>query len=157
MSNNLLLVIADDNILHLSLKYCNNMKFIISSDNVKITKQFYKNNNVDIDNNLITTLETRSDKINPSVDYNIYDKIFNSILFFSKIINKIYFQNNIKPSILFCISKKHVKRSVILCSYILKDICIKLIYNNNEELTIQDTINEKHQIDLFYQSHYYKK
>ena len=52
--DNFLLVIATEkNILDLSLKYCGKMKFIVSSNNTKETKQFYKDNNTDKDlNNL---------------------------------------------------------------------------------------------------------
>ena len=61
MNNNLLFVITNEkNTLDLSLKFCNNMRFIISSNNIKKAKEFYKENNINMDTNLITTLETIS-------------------------------------------------------------------------------------------------
>ena len=112
---NFLLVIATEkNILDLSLKYSSKMNFVVSSNNNKQTKQFYKDNNVD--NNLITSLEIPSNT--SCSNYNKYDHVFNSIIFFSKIINKIYSTDNVKRDILICISKKYIQRSIILCSYI---------------------------------------
>jgi len=153
--DNFLLVIATEkNILDLSLKYCGKMKFIVSSNNTKETKQFYKDNNTD--NNLITTLE-----ITPSTycsNHNKYDQVFNSIIFFSKIINKIYSTDNIKRDILICISKKYIQRSIILCSYIFKNISsIKFMYDNNEKITIDDITDEKYHLSLFYQTPYSSK
>lgn len=152
---NFLLVIATEkNILDLSLKYSSKMNFVVSSNNNKQTKQFYKDNNVD--NNLITSLEIPSNT--SCSNYNKYDHVFNSIIFFSKIINKIYSTDNVKRDILICISKKYIQRSIILCSYIFKNISsIKFIYDNNEKITIDDVTDEKYHLSLFYQTPYSKK
>ena len=150
--------VADNekNILDISLKYSTDIQFIISSNNIKKTKDFYKQNNIDIDNNLITTLETFSNTYHTQL--NNYDSIFHSIIFFSKIINKLYSKDNIKYVILFCISKKHVQRAVVLTSNMFKNILsIKFIYDNNEQISVEDTLNENYQLGLFFQSIYYKK
>ena len=93
--NNLLLVISNEsNTFNLSLNYCNEMEFIISSDDIEELKQKYIRSNVNM-NNLITTFET---SILPTYNYNKYDILLNSILFFSKIINKMHLKNDIKYS-----------------------------------------------------------
>ena len=157
MNNNLLFVITNEkNTLDLSLKFCNNMRFIISSNNIKKAKEFYKENNINMDTNLITTLETIS-----STHYfqsNSYDYIFNTLIFLSKIIDKLYSANKIKYTILCCISKKHIQRVIIMSSYIFKNILsIKFIYDINELISRDDILIEKHQLNIFYQSPYYKK
>jgi hypothetical protein len=156
MNNNLLFVITNEkNTLDLSLKFCNNMKFIISSNNIKEAKEFYIQNNIDITSNLITTFQTNS--YIHHLQSNSYDHVFNTIIFLSKIINKLYSTNNIKYNILFCVSKKHIQRTVILASYIIKNISsVKFIYDNNEIISKDDIVNEKHQLNLFYQTPYYK-
>lgn len=151
---NFLFVIATEkNILDISLKYCSKMKFIVSSNNTKETKQFYKDNNMN--NNLITTLEIPSNT--SCSNNNKYDHVFNSIIFFSKIINKMYSVDNIKRDILICISKKYIQRSIILCSYIFKNVSsVKFTYDNNEKITIDHITDEKYHLNLFYQSPYSK-
>lgn len=157
MDNNLLLIITnEENTLQVSLKYCNDMKVIISSNNIKNIYEFYKNNNIDINKNLITTLET-SVKNNLSLNYNQYDNVFNSILFFSKILNKMYFINKTKYNVYICVSKKHVKRTLIISKYLLEIAnSIVFIYDKNEIMSLDDLFREKKQIQLFYQSSYYK-
>ena len=158
MDNNLMLLITnEENTLQMSLKYCNEMMVIICSNNIKNVHEFYKNNNIHINKNLITTLET-SLKINYfSANYNQYDNVFNSILFFSKILNKMYSINNLKYNIHVCVSKKHLKRTVIICKYLLQIAnSIVFVYDNSEIITLDDLFKEKKQIQLFYQSSYYK-
>lgn len=159
MDNNLMLVITnEENTLQISLKYCNDMKVIVCSNNIKNIHEFYKNNNIDINNNLITTLETRIADNYMNRNYNQYDNVFNSILFFSKIINKMYSTNKVKYNIYVCVSKKHVKRALIICKYLLKiAISIKFIYDTSEMMSLDDLFHEKKELRLFYQSPYYKE
>ena len=149
--NNLLLVISNEsNTFNLSLNYCNEMEFIISSDDIEELKQKYIRSNVNM-NNLITTFET---SILPTYNHNKYDILLNSILFFSKIINKMHLKNNIKYNVIFCISRKFIKRAVIIATILFKNTCnsIKFIYPKIDMITIEDIINEENQVKIFYQS-----
>ena len=122
MSNNLLLIIVNDlNTLHVSLNYYKEMKFVISSDNILEIKKFYIVNNINV-NNLLTTFETTVDKFGNPINTNKFDSVFNSMIFFSKIINKIFFDTKVKLDITLCISKQYIKRVFILSSHIFKNV-----------------------------------
>lgn len=153
--NQIMLVIANSkNILRLSLKFCDNIQFVLSSDNIKDAKEFYFNHNVDLKNKLITTLDTGLDPYAFSVNYNKYDNVFNSLVFFSKIINKqISLNNKIKYDVTICVEKKHIKRVLIMASYILKNVnSIKILHISIDPVTEDDKKFEQNQINLFYQS-----
>lgn len=155
--NQIMLVIANSkNILKLSLKFCDNIQFVISSDNIKDAKEFYHSNNVDLKKNLLTTFDTGFDPYAYSINYNKYDNVFHSLVFFSKIINKQFSLNNKKYDVVICVEKKHVKRLIIIASYILKNVnTIKILHVSSDPVTEYDNINEKNQLDLFYQSSRY--
>lgn len=160
MNNNIqiMLVIANSkNILTLSLKFCNDIEFVISSDNVKDVKDFYSNHNVDLENNLITTFDTGFDPYKYSINYNKYDSIYHSLVFFSKILNKqISLNSKVKYDLIICAEKKHIKRLVIMCSYILKNAnSIKILHISTDPVYEVDNIFEKNQLNMFYQSSYY--
>ena len=150
-TNNLLLVISNEpNTFNLSLEYCKQMDFIISSNDIGELKQKYFESNVNI-NNLITTFET---SVPSSYNYNNYDILLNSILFFSKIINKMHLKNKIKYNVLFCISRKFIRRAIIISTILLKNSCtsIKFIYPKIDKITLEDIINEEEQLKIFYKS-----
>lgn len=155
--NQIMLVIANSkNILKLSLKFCDNIQFVISSDNIKDAKEFYHSNNVDLKKNLLTTFDTGFDPYAYSINYNKYDNVFHSLVFFSKIINKQFSLNNKKYDVVICVEKKHVKRLIIIASYILKNVnTIKILHVSSDPVTEYDNVIEKNQLDLFYQSSRY--
>jgi hypothetical protein len=157
INNDIMLVVANNkNILKLSLKYCNNMNFVLSSDNIYYAKEYYINNNINLKTNLITTLDTGFDTYVYSINYNKYDNVFNSLLFFSKIINKLYSTENKKYSVIICLEKKHVKRALIISSYLFRNInTLQIAYINTDLVTEEDEQYEKNQLNLFYQSLYY--
>ncbi len=152
----MLVISNEENTLQISLKFCNDMKVIISSNNIKNIHEFYKNNNIDINKKLITTLNTSLNQNFYYGNYNQYDNVFNSILFFSKIVNKMYYTNKVKYNIILCVSKKHVKRCYIMSKCLLKIAkSIKFIYDTSEIISVDDLYQEKKKIQLFYQSPYY--
>ena len=157
MSNNLLLIIVNDlNTLHVSLNYYKEMKFVISSDNILEIKKFYIVNNINV-NNLLTTFETTVDKFGNPINTNKFDSVFNSMIFFSKIINKIFFDTKVKLDITLCISKQYIKRVFILSSHIFKNVNnINFVYaDDNSDINVLSNIEEQKHLDMFYKSHYY--
>jgi len=157
INNHIMLVVANNkNILKLSLKYCNNMNFVLSSDNIYDAKEYYIDNNINLKTNLITTLDTGFDAYVYSINYNKYDNVFNSLLFFSKITNKLYSTENKKYSIIICLEKKYVKRALVICSYLFRNInSLQIVYVSTELVTEEDERYERNQLNLFYQSSYY--
>jgi hypothetical protein len=158
INEDIMLVVANNkNILKLSLKYCNNMNFVLSSDNIYDAKEYYSSHNINLKTNLITSLDTGFDAYVYSINYNKYDNVFNSLVFFSKIINKLYYTEKKQYSVIICLEKKYVKRALIICSYLFRNIdSLKIIYINTEPITEDDEQYEKNQLNLFYQSYYYK-
>ena len=158
INEDIMLVVANNkNILKLSLKYCNNMNFVLSSDNIYDAKEYYSTNNINLKTNLITSLDTGFDAYIYSINYNKYDNIFNSLVFFSKIINKLYYTEKKQYSVIICLEKKHVKRALVICSYLFRNInSVKIVYINTEPITDDDEQYEKNQLNLFYQSYHYK-
>ena len=54
INEDIMLVVANNkNILKLSLKYCNNMNFVLSSDNIYDAKEYYSTHNINLKNNLL--------------------------------------------------------------------------------------------------------
>ena len=156
--NQIMLVIANSkNILTLSLKFCNNVQFVLSSDNIKNAKQFYHNHNVDLKNKLVTTFDTGFDPYAYSINYNKYDNVFHSLVFFSKIINKQMSLNSKKKyDVTICVERKHVKRVLIMASYILKNVnTIRILHISTDPVTEDDNNFEKNQLNMFYNSFYY--
>lgn len=158
INEDIMLVVANNkNILKLSLKYCNNMNFVLSSDNIYDAKEYYSSHNINLKTNLITSLDTGFDTYVYSINYNKYDNVFNSLVFFSKIINKLYYTEKKQYSVIICLEKKYVKRALIICSYLFRNIdSLKIIYINTEPITEDDEKYEKNQLNLFYQSYHYK-
>ena len=157
INEDIMLVVANNkNILKLSLKYCNNMNFVLSSDNIYDAKEYYSTHNINLKNNLITTLDTGFDTYVYSINYNKYDNVFNSLVFFSKIMNKLNYTEKKQYSVIICLEKKHVKRALVICSYLFKNINgLKIVYINTEPTTEDDELYEKNQLNLFYQSYHY--
>jgi hypothetical protein len=157
--NKIMLVIANSkNILTLSLKFCNNIQFVISSDNIKNAKEFYHNHNIDLKNKLITTFDTGFDPYIYSINYNKYDNIFHSLVFFSKIINKqISLNSKKKYDITICVERKHVKRVLIMASHIIKNVnTMRILHISTDPVTEEDNNFEKIQLNMFYNSFHYR-
>ena len=61
-----------------------------------------------------------------------------------------------KYNITICVEKKHVKRVLIMASYILKNVnAIRILHISTDPVTEDDNNFEKNQLKMFYQSFYY--
>ena len=105
----------------------------------------------------MTTFDTGFDPYAYSINYNKYDNVFHSLVFFSKIINKQLSLNNKKKyDVTICVERKHVKRVLIMASYILKNVnTIRILHISTDPVTEDDNNFEKNQLNMFYNSFHY--
>jgi hypothetical protein len=64
--------------------------------------------------------------------------------------------NKKKYDVTICVEKKHVKRVLIMASYILKNVnTIKILHISTDPVTEDDNNFEKNQLNMFYNSFHY--
>lgn len=130
----------------LSNDYLNNRRIkliLCSSDSLNI-KNYCIENGINKDD-IITTFNTTLKMLNPII---VDDNIYNSITFCKKILDKEYnYLGKSYPKLIFCVSRKELKRTDLICKMIYYNLTtnIKYLYNN-ELITEDDLKNEDYMI-----------